>query len=461
MVNMIYLFVVFFALFFALSLFRFRLAVSFFIFLLPTYLIRASFGQLLPTTLLEMTFGAIALAWSIKYARTDWKNISHQIRSHKIFFIFYFLFLISSVVSIFVSDMWYRSLGEWRAFFLEPMILFVILLGRTSSPHLNKRETLSPSDIILSLIFSTLSISIFGLLQSLTGWHIGTVDLAAIQTGRVTSFFTSPNAVGLYLGPILILMIGVLASRVKRAEAISPSSNNPTIREIATSPSFLGLLAMTIVALATLLLTKSIGAWAGVATGLLLFIFLIGRKKIITISITFAILLSAFCFLFFTDTKSQSITNRLVLWNYSWQFLSQSPKNFFLGAGVRQFYRKIQKPHYNKEELERLTYPHNIFLNFWTETGLLGMVAFTALYSFLLIFSYKFYRHSDKILGACFVATLITFLIHGLIDVPYFKNDLAMMFWIISAIIISHRNHTVIPTTGGNTGSTNTDTVRR
>jgi hypothetical protein len=33
------------------------------------------------------------------------------------------------------------------------------------------------------------------------------------------------------------------------------------------------------------------------------------------------------------------------------------------------------------------------------------------------------------------MAAMITIIIHGLVDVPYFKNDLAILFWIIMALI--------------------------
>ena len=32
-------------------------------------------------------------------------------------------------------------------------------------------------------------------------------------------------------------------------------------------------------------------------------------------------------------------------------------------------------------------------------------------------------------------------LIHGLVDVPYFKNDLAVLFWIIIGLIIINKKY--------------------
>ena len=35
---------------------------------------------------------------------------------------------------------------------------------------------------------------------------------------------------------------------------------------------------------------------------------------------------------------------------------------------------------------------------------------------------------------------MITILVHGLVDVPYLKNDLAILFWIIFGLTISIYN---------------------
>jgi len=139
--------------FFTLAYKKFRLAVGLLIIGLPAYLIRFKIGPL-PSTLLELNFGIIFLVWLIKYAKFDFQNFKSKIINHKFFFIFYFLFFISSVAGIIVSDQWYISLGQWRAYFLEPMLLFIILVGRlSSSPHPNlpppggrSRRPLSPRE---------------------------------------------------------------------------------------------------------------------------------------------------------------------------------------------------------------------------------------------------------------------------------------------------------------------------
>jgi O-antigen ligase len=400
---------------------KFSLAVGIFIILLPSYLVRFRLGPL-PSTLLELSFGIIFLIWIIKYRRADWPQLKQFFINHKTFLFFYCLFFIASLIGIFVSDMWYYSLGQWRAYFLEPMLFFLVLIAR--------KDILPTKKYILFLGLSTLSISIFGIIQKYTSWGIPTAEWQNLATRRVTSFFTSPNAVGLYLGPILPLLLIPLILHFQKAKPIFGEK----IKSLIKNPA----LWVLIISLVALFFTKSLGSWLALILGGLIFAFLIGYKKT-------AVLFLVSCFLIslifspvrsFILTKSQSSLNRVTLWQYSFEFLTASPKNFIFGTGLRQFFRKIQKPHYNVQELERLIYPHNIFLNFWTEIGLFGMVGFVGILYSLIITCHNIARR-NQLLGATLFSVLTILIVHGLIDVPYFKNDLAMLFWIITALIFS------------------------
>ena len=430
--------------FFSLLAWRnFRIALIFFVILLPSYLIRFNLGPL-SSTALEVAFGALFLVWLAKYSRRDLKNIFAVSQKHKILFIAFDLLLLASVVSIFVSDMWWFSLGEWRAYFLEPMIFFLILISRCHSHNngnpdnrpLDSRfggeDRLSTTDLIWALAISTLSISIYSIVQKFTGWGIATPEFASEATRRVTAFFSSPNAVGLYLAPILMLMVFVIANEVKQSQSTGGTNNG-----IAASLRLLAMTMLAVLSLIAIIFTKSQGAWIGLVFGLLVFLFFLGYKKIVVVTAILGVIFSLVSpalrqAVLFQDQAGQ---NRLRLWGYTWTFLSRSPKDFVLGTGVRQFFRKVQKPHYDKKVMERLIYPHNIFLNFWTEVGLLGMAAAVIMMGYSFFLSYEISRH-NKILGASLLSALTVLVAHGLVDVPYFKNDLSFLFWIVLSLPI-------------------------
>jgi hypothetical protein len=142
-----------------------RLAVGLFVITLPSYLIRFNIVTLgryaIPSTLLELSLGILLLAWLIKHSKTDWPVIKQTVAKHKFLFSAILVFFISSVASIFVSDMWWFSFGKWRAFVLEPLIFFFILLGR--------QKHISGKDLIIFLTLSTISIGLLAIIQKLTG----------------------------------------------------------------------------------------------------------------------------------------------------------------------------------------------------------------------------------------------------------------------------------------------------
>jgi O-antigen ligase len=92
------------------------------------------------------------------------------------------------------------------------------------------------------------------------------------------------------------------------------------------------------------------------------------------------------------------------------------------------------------QPVEIYLYPHNIFLNFGSELGIAGALLFTWIIIKYLFISLKSGReltqtkNTDKYLAFGLAAAMIAILIHGLVDVPYFKNDLSVMFWIIIAL---------------------------
>lgn len=424
---MIFLISIYFLLFCLLAWKNFRWATLLFIVLLPTYLIRFNLFQvgkiLFPSTILEFSFAALFLVWLLKYSRQDITQVVNFCKSHRVFSVAAGVLFLSSVVSIFVSDMPIPSFGEWRAYFLEPVLFFFILIGR--------KEIFKNNDLFWALGVSTLSITIFAIVQKFTGWGIATPEWTNLATRRVTAFFSSPNAVGLYAAPILMLGVAVLASTIKQAQGTVVK-----ITELFRRPAVLALSVTTLLAVFAIIFTKSQGAWIGVGAGILVFIFFVGYKKIavglalagIVFSLVVPSMREAVLF------QDQANKNRLRLWGYSWTFLKESPKNFVLGTGVRQFFRKVQKPYYDKYVMERLIYPHNILLNFWTEIGLLGMLAVVVMISYVFYLGNKI-RKKNVIMGAGIMSAFTVLVVHGLVDVPYFKNDLAFLFWILIASV--------------------------
>jgi len=97
--------------------------------------------------------------------------------------------------------------------------------------------------------------------------------------------------------------------------------------------------------------------------------------------------------------------------------------------------KKVWRP------VEIYLYPHNILLNFWSELGLAGCSCLFGLLESFCLFQSRVYKNTKykipntKYLFLGLFCSMIVIIIHGLVDVPYFKNDLACLFWILMAIL--------------------------
>lgn len=387
---------------------NFKTAVGFLICALPSYFIRFNIGPL-PTSALEITFGSIFLVWLIKHSRADWSEIKNFYREQKLLCWAIKAFFIFSILGIFVSDHHIQAFGIWRAYFLEPILFFLVLIGR--------RKYINFKDLIWFLSLSTVSISVLAIVQKLTGQFYSPTlrpqDLADLH-GRVTSFFTSPNAIGLYVAPIVPLMsYGLKDEKRKKV-----------------------YLAILLLALLAIVLSFSEGAWVALAAGIMLALYLNGNKKAVLsifvlglIGIATIVPLRKNLML-----QNQSGNNRVVLWGYTWNYLTNNPKNFIEGAGIKEWFEKVQKPVNDFTKIEPLIFPHNLFLNFWSEIGLFGMLSFVFIYILSVKESIKKY-HANKIFGMVLLCMLVVSMVHGLVDAPYFKNDLSFLWWILAAVI--------------------------
>ena len=104
----------------------------------------------------------------------------------------------------------------------------------------------------------------------------------------------------------------------------------------------------------------------------------------------------------------------------SWDLIKKYPFKG-LGPGLFQAHYQDRAPEVlGQAPMEwNMPHPHNLWLGFWFNAGLLGLAGF--LYLIWLV-----HRH--------FTYPLIGFwviLLHGLFDMPFWKNDLAMVFWVI------------------------------
>ena len=77
--------------------------------------------------------------------------------------------------------------------------------------------------------------------------------------------------------------------------------------------------------------------------------------------------------------------------------------------------------------------PHNIFLAFWLQAGIVGIIGF--IYMIIMLYSRVSIKNYAELHWLA-VSFLTYFLIHGLVDTIYWKNDLALIFWLFAGIAV-------------------------
>jgi len=445
---------IFSLLFGALALSHLDWAILLLIFSLPSYLIRFNiFG--LPTTLLEVMILITFFIWFIKFL---WPNFKNFLKNRKKNLPYPFsweiiLILIISWIAVIVAGFNFSSLGIWKAYFFEPILVFILIFNVFK----NKKDLLK---IFWALLASATLVSLFAIFQKITGLFISNPYWAAEATRRSVSFFGYPNAVGLYLAPLVMIFIGWLFSYPWKN--IYEQAGQKILIILTIIFSFLGIYA-----------ARSEGALIGIAIGLVIFGFLAGRKQRI---ITFLLLITVISGTFYFAPSKNFISSKLSLQDLSGQIRIQQWKEtltmlsngkLLSGAGLDN-YQKAVKPYHQEgiffnndnlanfdavvwasstlrtkywQPVEIYMYPHNIFLNFWSELGLIGLLLFLWLIGKYLLISLKLSlalsreKSSEKYLALGLLTAMIAIIIHGLVDVPYFKNDLSLMFWILFALL--------------------------
>lgn len=371
---------------------------------LPSYLLRIDiFG--IPTTLLELFLLTFFVIWiyrrkklPISLQKENWGVIAPM-----------FLLLIAATISIVISPQIVAALGIWKAYFVEPFLLFLIF------KHEFIQEQLDTDTLFEALGMCALVLSCFAIVQWITGAGI---PIPWDVERRVTSVFEYPNALGLFLGPISIIAIlqSITLKKIKK------------IFWIVTS----------IFTLTAIILAQSEAAL--VATLATLFLMGILHKKTRPMSLGLSAIVLVLVAFFPTlqqklTLQDYSGTVRLSQWSETINMLQD---HWLWGAGLGG-YPVVFEPYHQSTHLEIFQYPHNILFNIWVELGLLGVIATIALGSTLVTIAYKqkIFTHPLSITGISFFA-LFQMCIHGLVDVPYFKNDLAVLTWMLLAFFFSY-----------------------
>jgi len=323
------------------------------------------------------------------------------------------LFLLASLLSLAAAEHLHEGLRALRTVVVEPLLLYALLLGAGGGRRQARR-------LVGALILAAVVVSVIGFYQYLFTGDIITAE----EVRRIKVFYGSPNHLGLFLGRVapLAAALAIFYPSGRRQHA-----------------------AAAAIVLAAVGLTFSVGAWAGVAAALLLVAWLAGRRMRwgmlglgLGLAVASPVLLRMERITSHFSFEGGTNALRLQLWQSAVNMVRDHP---FLGVGLDNFLYKY--PDYALGEVAwrepALSHPHNLVLDFWLSTGLLGLVAMLWLLGLFFAVSWRLYRSRggplDRALLVGAMASMVDLVVHGLIDNSYFLVDLAAIFWLNLALV--------------------------
>ena len=436
---------------------------------LPSYMIRFSvFG--LPLTLLEVmvltVFGVFLFgSWrrvigSLKLAFSGVGKV------RKVAYPFGNIIIgicLVSLISAFVGGMSSVALGILKAYFVEPIMLYLVIVNVVGD---KKKGKLGVMSVVAALGFSAFSLSVLAFVQYFTGLFM---PVEWIGTGRVTSIYSYPNALGLYLGPLVMVMMGALFSGGGGGlfDWLRNKYENNWL-------GYLGKIFLALVigmSLMAIYFAKSEGAMLGVLCAMVVFGLFYGKK---TGWAMMLVVVVGSMGLYFLQSNNEEVRRKLVFEDLSsvirligWRetVWALKDKYWFLGVGLSGFQDAVAPYHlpgffYNFDNdsdfrrkivifdekykaehwqpLEIYMYPHNIILNFWVELGIFGMILFVWLIGGFVVKAAMIgvdESSDDRYMALGLLGAMMVVIVHGVVDVPYFKNDLAVLFWVLVALL--------------------------
>lgn len=383
------------------------------LFLLPAYLVKIKLGW--------ASFNLLELLITILFAFWIFDKQKKYLILYTKYFLPVALIFIGLILSILANKNYYSGLGAIKGWFVFPVIFATIFLDALKKDgNLLKRS-------LLALFYSGAAVSAIGLVYEILG--ILTFD------DRLRIFWDSPNQLAMFLA--IPFLMGV--SRLEKSGFSLPKVELSEFLKAGlwkTPAIFFGSALIFI----NLYFAKSFGAWLGIVVALTAILWLKYKEKISKkYLLIFAMISALFLGLIFSNKYQQiqnlgersSLASRAMIWQSAVLMIKNDPL-FGIGPGNFQSkYLEYQK--YFPPYLEwSAPQPHNIFLAFWLQSGLIGLAGF--IWLLILFFrDNKIAIKNNHDLGILFLEIMICILVHGLIDTTYWRNDLAVVFWMIIA----------------------------
>ena len=416
------------------------------VFLLPTYLLRVRETLWVPTNVLELLIGVFALVVLVRVAVGRDKLLPLPLGLSGPLLLIVSGAVISAIFGLANAtgnpELLKTIAGTLKGFILVPVAFIVLLSSLRSLPHER-----GPTSLMRAYVWSAVAVAGFALLGGALSelfairysFILSSVEglFANLVTfdGRLRGIYLSPNHLAMYIMPAILLIAGMAKIKNQKSEVWKLALLVAALLWTQSAGAIIGLIG----GLAWLVLGKRLGVKTEPPRldrgdhGLFAIRYSLFALRTRT-AIAGMLLLGGLAIPFLGGALAEKAwsaewrsptASRLMIWRVATELTQEHPV-FGIGPGAFQHHYLAAQEKFPPYLEWAVPQPHNLMLAVWLQTGLLGLVGFV-----WLVFSIfrKTLNAKPSTLNAIAVsAALVAVLIHGFVDTPVFKNDLAIMF---------------------------------
>jgi O-antigen ligase len=363
---------------------------------LPLYTVRWHYGPF-PTTLLE-TLELITIATYL-VARLRQGARRPVATAYDIPIL---VLLAAGAVSVLVASDHRAALGLYRAYFLEPVGLYYVAVDvLRKSAHL---KTLVIAFGAGSSIFAAMNLYVF----------YDALIANTVYVGQApNALYGDANYVAMYMEPPFAMAAATVllaqGARWKAAGAVWLLLTGAALIASFSKGAYMALVVLVLVVVVTVPRWRWFVSVAFAAA-------LVAGTQVPLLMARLA-------------TVASSLGGRQLLFGQTLDLIRSHPI-FGVGLGGYTVLFRGVAPE---------IYPHDVWLTFWVEIGVAGVIAFGVILFGLLWRGWRAWPSTTgfervALWGA--LGGLVLWLVHGFVDSPYWKNDFSAEFWVLAAIVV-------------------------
>lgn len=364
---------------------------------LPLYVIRWHYGPL-PTTLLETIIVVTVAIYVIARSREGMRR--PVVTPYDIPIL---LLLVAGAVSVVVAKDHRSALGLYRAYFIEPVAIFYVAVDLLRNTKQMLRAVVAFA--IGSSVFAAINLVVF----------VRALLAHAVNVGAApNAFYGDANYVAMYLEPPVAIATAFLlfgqGGRLRLAAGAWLAITGAALIVMFSKGSYAALAVLVIVVLLTA------PRWRLPLLGALL-VAVVAATQIPLVMQRLA-------------TIPPSLNGRQEIFGAALGMIRDHPL-FGLGLGGFSYAFRGATPE---------SHPHDVWLTFWLELGLLGVVAFGVIFFGLLWSGWRAWPSMHGVYRPLLwglLGGLVLWTVHGLVDTPYWKNDMSVEFWSMAALQVA------------------------